>query len=153
MHAVLIFVGMLAAAKTAVKIGRPGLPQGSQELLIGVARGDEKMDVGDGDMSKSTSVEPEVIFSLRKSRVRREVLTFLMGISPKCSYPSEIARRTHLNVNDVVGALHGTSGRYHRENSLERLDWWRERIIARSSYTKLLPKVWPHFSPISKLYS
>jgi len=67
-------------------------------------------------------LEPVAIFSLRKSRVRREVLGYLISIYPSRSYASEIARKTRLRVTDVCGALNGLSDRFKKENSLVDLN-------------------------------
>lgn len=66
--------------------------------------------------------DAEVIFSLRKSKVRRTVLSYLVDIPPKHSYPSEIARETGSRINEVCGALNGSSSRYKKENSLVKLE-------------------------------
>jgi len=67
-------------------------------------------------------LEPVAIFSLRKSRVRRKVLGYLLSIYPSRSYPSEIARKTRLRTTDVCGALNGLSDRFKKENSLVDLN-------------------------------
>jgi predicted transcriptional regulator with HTH domain len=64
---------------------------------------------------------PEVRVSLRKSKVRREVLEYLVNIYPKKVYASEIAEETEIGLNDVYGALNGVLNRYKKENSLVSL--------------------------------
>jgi predicted transcriptional regulator with HTH domain len=65
--------------------------------------------------------DAEVIFSLRRSKVRRDVLAYLVSVYPKYSYISEIARETELRINEVCGALNGSSNRYKKEISLVEL--------------------------------
>jgi len=64
---------------------------------------------------------PEVRVSLRKSKVRRKVLEYLVNIYPKKVYASEIAEETEIGLNDVYGALNGVLNRYKKENSLVSL--------------------------------
>jgi predicted transcriptional regulator with HTH domain len=66
--------------------------------------------------------EPVAIFSLRKSRIRRIVLGYLISIYPSRSYASEIARKTRLRATDVCGALNGLPDRFKKENSLVDLN-------------------------------
>ena len=49
--------------------------------------------------------DAEVRISLRKSKIRRIVLKYLVDIYPKKSYVSEIAKETDLRRNEVSGAL------------------------------------------------
>jgi len=65
--------------------------------------------------------DAEVRISLRKSKVRREVLRYLVEIHPKKVYASEIVKETDLRINDVCGALNGSSNRYKKESSLVEL--------------------------------
>jgi predicted transcriptional regulator with HTH domain len=65
---------------------------------------------------------PVAIFALRKSKIRREVLGYLISIYPSRSYASEIARKSQLRVTDVCGALNGLSDRFKKENSLVDLN-------------------------------
>ena len=66
----------------------------------------------------TTVHDPEVVAPLRKSKVRRTVLSYLVSIYPHYSYPSEIARNADLRPTDVCGVLNGLSDRYKKENSL-----------------------------------
>jgi len=63
-------------------------------------------------------VSPEIIFSLRKSKVRREVLEYLVNVHPDKAYISVISKSTEIGINEVYGALNGVKGRYKKENSL-----------------------------------
>ncbi len=65
-----------------------------------------------------TIEEAEITLILRRSKVRRIVLAFLVNTYPKYSYASEISRQTHLRLNEVCGALKGSPKRYRKENSL-----------------------------------
>ena len=49
------------------------------------------------------------------------VLEYLVSISPENSYPSEIARKIDLRLNEVCGALNGSPNRYKEKNSLVKL--------------------------------
>ncbi len=68
------------------------------------------------------TLEPVAVFALRKSRIRRLVLGYLLSIYPGRSYASEIARKTQLRVTDVCGALNGLSDRFKKETSLVDLN-------------------------------
>jgi len=63
----------------------------------------------------------KAVFSLRKSRMRRKVLEYLISIHPAQSYPSEIARKIRISSTDVCGALNGVPNRFREENSLVSL--------------------------------
>lgn len=63
----------------------------------------------------------EVIFSLRRSKVRQLVLGYLVSICPGESYASEIAREIGMRLNEVCGALNGSPNRYEKKNSLVNL--------------------------------
>jgi len=65
--------------------------------------------------------DAELIILLRKSKVRQMVLEYLVSISPESSYPSEIARKIDLRLNEVCGALNGSPNRYKEKNSLVKL--------------------------------
>lgn len=60
---------------------------------------------------------PEIVRSLRRSRLRRDVLAYLKEIYPASSYPAEIARGIGSDASDVIGVLVGR-GRYSRMLSL-----------------------------------
>ena len=69
----------------------------------------------------STKIGSEVVFSLRRSRVRQLVLEYLVSIYPEESYASEISREIRIRLNEVCGALNGSPRRYEKENSLINL--------------------------------
>ncbi|MEM4229221.1 MAG: archaellum operon transcriptional activator EarA family protein [Thermoproteota archaeon] len=68
--------------------------------------------------------------SLRKSRLRREVLTFLASIYPEASYSYEISRALGISATQVLGAIKGLPKSYEPKNSLlalelvEEVDWY-----------------------------
>ena len=60
----------------------------------------------------------EVAFrSLRRSRVRTEILMYLYSNYPRASYPAEISRNTGINSSNILGGLRGM-GRFDTGNSL-----------------------------------
>ena len=63
-------------------------------------------------------VNSKIIFSLRKSKVRREVLGYLVNVHPNKVYISVISKSTEIGINEVYGALNGVKGRYKKENTL-----------------------------------
>jgi len=65
--------------------------------------------------------DAELIISLRKSKIRRTVLEYLVSIYPESSYASEIARKIDLRLNEICGALNGSPNRYQEKNSLVKL--------------------------------
>lgn len=63
-------------------------------------------------------VTPNIIFILRKSKARKEVLEYLVNIHPDKAYISIISKSTNIGINEIYGALNGVKGRYKKENSL-----------------------------------
>lgn len=59
-----------------------------------------------------------IIRSLKRSRVRTEILMYLYKIQPAASYPSEISRHTNIDATNVLGGLKGMGARYDGSNSL-----------------------------------
>ncbi|MEA1993728.1 MAG: archaellum operon transcriptional activator EarA family protein [Euryarchaeota archaeon] len=59
--------------------------------------------------------------SLRRSKLRREVLIYLVDIHPKKAYTAEISKEAELRSTDVCGALNGLSDRFKKERSLVNL--------------------------------
>jgi predicted transcriptional regulator with HTH domain len=106
----------------------------------------------EGEASK---YDYRVVYSLRRSWIRRNVLKFLVSIHPEPSYPQEIARRIGARSTDVLGALRGSSKRYKKNFSLVKLglvevlssrDWPRKLYRA----TTLGVRVWRDFSEESQ---
>ena len=60
----------------------------------------------------------QVFRSLRRSRVRTEILMFLYKCYPNASYPAEISRKTGINPANVLGGLRGMGNRFDAGNSL-----------------------------------
>jgi len=68
-------------------------------------------------MSEEPQFE-EVLRSLRRSRVRTEIVMYLYKIYPNASYPAEISRNTGIDPTNVIGGLRGMGNRFVAENSL-----------------------------------
>ncbi|MEA1993721.1 MAG: archaellum operon transcriptional activator EarA family protein [Euryarchaeota archaeon] len=66
-------------------------------------------------------VDWRIVSRLRKSRVRREVLEYIVGTYPKGNQISMISKSINTGYNSVYGALEGVKGRYKKENSLLNL--------------------------------
>jgi len=60
----------------------------------------------------------EILRSLRRSRVRTEIVMFLYKIYPNASYPAEISRNTGIDPTNILGGLRGMGGRFDAGNSL-----------------------------------
>jgi len=59
--------------------------------------------------------------SLRRSRVRTEIIMYLYKIYPKESYPAEIARNTGIDPTNILGGLRGMNNRFDESNSLLKM--------------------------------
>ncbi len=68
------------------------------------------------------TIDPKILRSIRKSRLREEILLFLYEIRPQYSYPSEIARNVRSDPSNVLGCLKGMSKRYSEDKSLLELN-------------------------------
>lgn len=66
----------------------------------------------------SNKVGFEVFRSLKRSRVRTEILMYLYNNYPKASYPAEIARDTGIDPSNVLGGLRGMGKRFGVSDSL-----------------------------------
>jgi predicted transcriptional regulator with HTH domain len=60
----------------------------------------------------------EILRSLRRSRVRTEILMYLYKIYPRASYPAEISRNTGIDPTNILGGLRGMGNRFDESNSL-----------------------------------
>lgn len=60
---------------------------------------------------------PDIISSLRKSKVRSDTLDFLISIYPTATYPYHIARELGYKHSDVIQAIRGGRG-YSADKSL-----------------------------------
>jgi predicted transcriptional regulator with HTH domain len=68
-------------------------------------------------MSEEVGFE-EIVRSLRRSRVRTEIVMYLYTIYPKASYPAEISRNTGIDPTNILGGLRGMGSRFDESNSL-----------------------------------
>ncbi len=68
-------------------------------------------------MSEELQFE-EVLRSLRRSRVRTEIVMYLYKIYPNASYPAEISRNTGIDPTNILGGLRGMGNRFDAGNSL-----------------------------------
>ena len=62
--------------------------------------------------------EPQILRSLRRSRVRTEIVMYLFKIYPDASYPADIARNIGIDPTNILGGLRGMGSRYDKSNSL-----------------------------------
>ena len=69
-------------------------------------------------MSEIQRVEPQVLRSLRRSRVRTEIVMYLYKIYPNASYPADISRNTGIDPTNILGGLRGMGNRFDKSNSL-----------------------------------
>ncbi|MEA1956998.1 MAG: archaellum operon transcriptional activator EarA family protein [Euryarchaeota archaeon] len=60
----------------------------------------------------------EVLRSLRRSRVRTEIVMYLYKIYPRASYPAEISRNTGIDPTNILGGLRGMGTRFDESTSL-----------------------------------
>ena len=89
-------------------------------------------------MREDIVLDYKMSFALRRSWVRRKVLSYLASVHPRASYPQEIARRIGARSGDVLGALKGAEGRYRPKFSLIELglvkvvksDSWPNKLYA-----------------------
>ncbi len=63
----------------------------------------------------------DVFRSLRRSRVRTEILMYLYKRYPGASYPAEIARHTGIDPTNIIGGLRGMGNRFDESNSLVKI--------------------------------
>jgi predicted transcriptional regulator with HTH domain len=69
-------------------------------------------------MSEIQRFGPQVLRSLRRSRVRTEIVMYLYKIYPNLSYPADIARNIGIDPTNILGGLRGMGSRYDKSNSL-----------------------------------
>jgi CheY-like chemotaxis protein/predicted transcriptional regulator with HTH domain len=79
---------------------------GSCALIIGIRK------------IKEPLLKWQIMRSLRKSRVRREIIMYLNTIYPEASYPTDIARNTGMDATNVLGGLRGLGSRFGKSKSL-----------------------------------
>ncbi len=66
-------------------------------------------------------IDPMIIRSLNKSKLRKKILYFLYKIYPHGVYLSEISRHVKSDPSNVLGCLRGLNGRYNGHFSLIEL--------------------------------
>jgi len=69
-------------------------------------------------MSEIQRFDLQVLRSLRRSRVRTEIVMYLYKIYPNPSYPADIARNTGIDPTNILGGLRGMGSRFDKSNSL-----------------------------------
>jgi len=63
----------------------------------------------------------EILRSLRRSRVRTEIVTYLYKIYPRASYPAEMSRNIGVDPTNILGGLRGMGSRFDESNSLLKM--------------------------------
>ena len=63
----------------------------------------------------------QILRSLRRSRVRTEIVMYLYEIYPKASYATNIARNTRIATANVLGGLRGRGKGFAKSKSLLEL--------------------------------
>ncbi|WP_457613955.1 helix-turn-helix domain-containing protein [Methanocaldococcus sp.] len=66
-------------------------------------------------------IDPMIIRSLNKSKLRKKILYLLYKMYPHGIYLSEISRRVKSDPSNVLGCLKGMNGRYNGHFSLIEL--------------------------------
>jgi predicted transcriptional regulator with HTH domain len=63
----------------------------------------------------------EILRSLRRSRVRTEIIMYLYKIYPRASYPAEMSRNIGVDPTNILGGLRGMGSRFDESNSLLKM--------------------------------
>ncbi len=63
----------------------------------------------------------EILRSLRRSRVRTEIVMYLYKIYPRASYPAEMSRNIGVDSTNILGGLRGMGSRFDESNSLLKM--------------------------------
>ncbi|NMX20870.1 transcriptional regulator [ANME-1 cluster archaeon GoMg4] len=63
----------------------------------------------------------EILRSLRRSRVRTEIVMYLYTIYPRASYPAEMSRNIGVDPTNILGGLRGMGNRFDESNSLLKM--------------------------------
>ena len=79
---------------------------------------DEKMKMKSEEGDKKAN---QVLRSLKRSRVRTEIVMYLYKIYPEASYPAEISRNAGIDATNVLGGLQGVGG-FDKANSLLEME-------------------------------
>jgi len=62
--------------------------------------------------------ESQMLRSLRKSRVRTEIIMYLYTMYPEASYPTDIANDTEIDATNVMSGLRGMGNGFGKSKSL-----------------------------------
>ncbi|MHC1610027.1 MAG: archaellum operon transcriptional activator EarA family protein [Candidatus Methanospirareceae archaeon] len=65
--------------------------------------------------------DEEILRSLRRSRVRTEIVMYLYKIYPRASYPAEMSRKIGVDPTNILGGLRGMGNRFDESNSLLKM--------------------------------
>lgn len=79
----------------------------------------------------------QILRSLKKSRVRTEIMMYLYKIYPNSTYPSEISRQTRIDPTNILGGLRGMGSRYDESSSLIGIDLVEMIGLNGNTYYKL----------------
>ena len=63
----------------------------------------------------------KILRSLRRSRVRTEIVMYLYKIYPRASYPAEMSRNIEIDPTNILGGLRGMGNRFDESNSLLKM--------------------------------
>jgi predicted transcriptional regulator with HTH domain len=63
----------------------------------------------------------EILRSLRRSRVRTEIIMYLYKIYPRASYPAEMSRNIEVDPTNILGGLRGMGSRFDESSSLLKM--------------------------------
>jgi hypothetical protein len=79
--------------------------------------------IGEGTMNTDDMIfiNPTIIRSLNKSKLRKKIMYFLYRIYPNGIYLSELSRRVNSDPSNVLGCLKGMGNRYNGNSSLVEL--------------------------------
>ncbi|MFV9676856.1 MAG: archaellum operon transcriptional activator EarA family protein [Methanosarcinales archaeon] len=78
----------------------------------------------------------DVLVSIRKNRVRSEILMYLYNNYPETSYPAEIAKDTGIDKTNIIKGLRG-AGRFDVAKSLLRQGVVEEMEQGNEAYYRL----------------
>lgn len=79
--------------------------------------------IGEGTMNTDDMIfiNPTIIRSLNKSKLRKKIMYFLYRIYPNGIYLSELSRRVNSDPSNVLGCFKGMGNRYNGNSSLVEL--------------------------------
>ena len=91
-------------------------------------------------MSEEQQLELQILRSLRRSRVRTEIVMYLYKIYPDASYPADIARNIGIDPTNILGGLRGMGSRYDKSNSLIERGIVEKVELEDATYYRLLER-------------